>query len=1115
MSSQTIDATSPLDGGKTPKKGKSPKNKKNGRGAFLWLWFKRLFVLGLVLGILALLFVTVYVIRATKDLPSVESLKQYSPAVMSRVHAGDGKLIAEYGIEKRVFVPIHSIPKQIQHALVSSEDQRFYIHNGFDLKGFSRAMLANVKHVLKGERLEGGSTLTQQVAKHFLVGNERKIDRKIREVFIARRIEKAMSKDKILELYLNDVYFGRRAYGIAGASLNYFNKPLDGLSLGQKAYLAGLVKGPNNYQPNKNMDKAINRRNYVLSRMELDGYITADQAVAAKAETLELKSRLFGADYLAAEYFVAEVRKQINTLYGEKQLNEGGLSIRTTLDTKMQLAARKALRRGLGMYDRRHGYRGALGQLTMDEDGTAFDASADWKPVLKSYKAPSDIKPWRKAVVLAVADKQVKLGFVDGDDGTLALADMVWAKKALPNGGFGNEIETLLAVFSVGEVILVEAKKQGSSQYNLRQVPNANGGIIAMDPHTGRVLALVGGYSFTQSQFNRVTQAYRQPGSSFKPFVYAAALDNGFTPASQILDAPFVIEHNDREEGCEALQDQGLASVRFGRADEDGQTKEKPPAPVEDEFLENIGEEEEEKECGPRFYKPANFNAGKFYGLSTLRLGLEKSRNAMTVRLANDIGMTAISRYGRAFGIYDETKPELAWSLGAGETTLIRMASAYATLVNGGKKVVPTLLDRVQDNTGKTVYLHDKRACPECAQANWDETATVRIMPNGQEAVEYFRPAPPTIPDERETVVSPVTAYQITSMLEGAVQRGTGRQMLRLERPLAGKTGTTNDFKDAWFMGFSPDLVTGVYVGYDQPQSLGTETGAKAAGPIWRFFMGDALKDKPKVSFRIPQGVSLAPVDQITGEPSFIGAQGFIYEAFKPGTEPQLGGSRKKIRIGGGSIEQDKGYDYGFDGADASGFSNNDNETSDNLNREILDYEELGVIDDSLEEVAETKKPQNASEADDGEVETETGDSEKAKPEDAEKTKKTKADSKNKTQKKLAVDAEDASPEESEEAAVTEADDDGDAAKPDDVKEATDAEEAKPETQQKDTPKVDKSEPEVAELETPEPIISAPIEGIAEDAVEDTAPKPQPQPTHGLETQEDEEEDVDLDNGLY
>ncbi len=851
-----------------------------------WKIVKYLFATGFVLGIFAVIFVGVFIIRSTRDLPTLEAVQEYSPSVMSRVHAGDGKLIAEYGIEKRVFVPIESIPIQIQHALVASEDQRFYTHDGFDPRGFARAMVANVKHKLKGERLEGGSTLTQQVAKHFLVGDERNIARKVRDIFIARRIEKAISKDEILELYLNDVFFGRRAYGIAGASLNYFDKPLDKLTLGQMAYLAGLVKGPNNYQPENNMERAINRRNYVLGRMTEDGYITEEQAVEAKQEELVIAERMHGDEYLAAEYFVSEVRKEINGLYGEQQLNEGGLSIRTTLDTKMQLAARKALRRGLEMYDRRHGYRGPLATVA---DG------AQWREFLTEYKGPPDAAPWRLAVVLKAEGKVAEIGFVEGENGTIDIEDIAWAKKILPGFRLGAEPKTVTEVFSKGDVILVEIKPQSKSgnEYNLRQVPEVNGGIIAMDPHTGRVLALVGGYSFSQSQFNRSTQAYRQPGSAFKPFVYQAALDSGMTPVSQVLDAPFVIEHNDRDESCKEIVRQGQSKLRFGQQGE--QQTASAPVP-RDITLRGSSGGDDGKECGPVFYKPANFNAGQWYGLSTLRLGIEKSRNAMTVRLANDIGMGVIGRYGRNFGIYDETKHELAWALGAGETTLLKMASAYATIVNGGKKVTPTLLDRVQNNKGETVYMHDKRGCPECVIEKWTDGLL-----------------PPELPDEREVVVSPVTAYQMTSMLEGVVKNGTGRQMLRLGRPIAGKTGTTNDYKDAWFMGFSPDLVTGVYVGYDTPRSLGTETGAKAAGPIFRFFMGDVLKDKPKVSFRIPDGVLLAPVNRETGEPSFIGAPDFIYEAFKPGTEPRIGGNSSKISIGGGTGDLDD-YDFGFGG---------------------------------------------------------------------------------------------------------------------------------------------------------------------------------------------------------
>jgi len=866
------------------------------RWPLYWKIAKYLTAAGSVLGVFVLIFVGVFIVRAVRDLPTLEAVQQYTPAVMSRVHAGDGKLIAEYGIEKRVFVPINSIPKQIQHALVASEDQRFYSHDGFDPRGFARAMRANIGHKLKGERLEGGSTLTQQVAKHFLVGDERNIARKIRDIFIARRIEKAISKDDILELYLNDVYFGRRAYGIAGASLNYFNKPLDKLTLGEMAYLAGLVKGPANYQLDNNKERAINRRNYVLNRMAEDGYISAEQNANAKREDLAVEERLRGDEYLAAEYFVAEVRKQINGMYGETQLNEGGLSIRTTLDTKMQLMARKALRRGLEMYDRRHGYRGALARVEDAED------AADWQEFLANFNPPKDISPWRVAVVLKAEGEIAEIGFAEGENGSIHIKDIDWAKQVSADYKLGAEPKSVADVFAKNDVILVESKPDAETgnAYNLRQIPIANGGIIAMDPHTGRVLALVGGYSFSQSQFNRATQAYRQPGSSFKPFVYMAALDSGFTPSSQILDAPFVIEHNDRDETCVEQVRAGQSRLVFGPQDAEPEAQSETPEPISPEVLrrEQSGEDGEEIVCGPVFYKPANFNAGRWYGLSTLRLGLEKSRNAMTVRLANDIGMRAINRYGRSFGIYDETKHELAWALGAGETTLLRMASAYAAIVNGGKKVTPTLLDRVQDSTGKTVYSNDNRACPDCFMDEWVENMV-----------------PPELPDERDVVVSPVTAYQMTSMLEGVVKRGTGRQMLRLERPIAGKTGTTNDYKDAWFMGFSPDLVVGVYVGYDTPRSLGTETGSQAAGPIFRFFMADALKDTPKVAFRIPDGVLLAPVDQLSGEPSYIGAPNFIYEAFRPGTEPRIGDNRNKINIGGGGGGYD-GFDFGFGNQD-------------------------------------------------------------------------------------------------------------------------------------------------------------------------------------------------------
>lgn len=901
--------------------------------------FKWLFAIGGVVGLVVAVALFVFIVQATKDLPSIETLAEYKPPVMSRVHAGDGKLISEFRTEARVFVPIESVPKQLQHAFVAAEDQRFYTHNGFDEKGFARAMVANVGHVIKGRRLEGGSTLTQQVAKNFLVGDERNVNRKIREVVIAGRIEKAMDKDTILELYLNDIYFGRGAYGVAAASLNYFGKPMKDLTLDQMAYLAVLPKAPNNYRvddPAKK-ERALNRRSYVLTRMAEDGYADKALAEAAKKTDIVVVDRFEGDEYLAAEYFVEEARKQISSMYGYDELYEGGLSIRTTLDTRLQLAGREALRGGLEAFDRRHGYRGPL---------ATWDNLNDWKTRLAAYEGPKDVGDWRVALVLEADAKSAKLGFADelaipeadeGEDlpeadapGTLNIADIKWAKKALAKGAVGKEPTKLTDVIKAGDLILVQRKPRDKADksdnritaYNLRQVPKVNGGLIAMDPHTGRVLALVGGYSFEQSQFNRATQAKRQPGSAFKPFVYAAALDNGFTPASQVLDAPFVIERKDVE--CE---ENALGSLELRSVDEDGQTVREGGEPFA-----------KRDEC-ERFYKPSNYNTGKFYGLSTLRLGLEKSRNAMTVRLANDIGMTPVNEYARRFGIYDETKPELAWALGAGETTLIRLASAYSALVNGGKAVTPTILDRVQDGKGETIFVNGDKTCEACQQE------------------DYNGGPPPILPDERPAVIDPVTAYQVSFMLKGVVDNGTGFRARALGRPMAGKTGTTNDSLDTWFMGFSPDLVAGVYVGMDTPEQMGIETGSSAASPIFVDFMREALKDAPKVPFRIPEGVTLAPVNRNTGEPSYIGAPDYILEAFRPGTEPTVGALKSTIRVGSGS-DSFGNYDFDFGGQDEGDDEVSTEKANDAANEnDVLKDKVKGLLKDIEEAPADGNTP--------------------------------------------------------------------------------------------------------------------------------------------------------------
>ncbi len=757
---------------------------------------------------LGVLGVAIYILSAAIDLPGYDKLKEYKPPVTSRVHAGDGELIAEFAREQRVFVPYDAIPPRLVQAFVAAEDQNFFKHQGIDPRGVARIAVVNMRNALTGRRMEGASTITMQVAGNMLTGRDRSVRRKIREALTAVRIEQSLSKDQILELYLNEIFLGQRAYGVAAASLNYFGKPLDELTLGEAAYLAVLPKAPNNYHPVRNRERALARRAYVLDRMQEDGYISAAEAAAAKDEPLRTVDRLTGSKYLAAEHFVEEVRRELSSRYGEKELMEGGYSVRSTLDTRLQEAARTALRRALDDYTRRHGFRGPIARVDR----------AVWKDALARVATAPDIGRWRAAAVLSVSGANVTIGFADGARGKLAAGEAAWART-----GAGSRLGGL----QPGDVIYVETAGAGS--FAVRQIPEANGALVAMDPHTGRVLAMVGGYSFQQQQFNRATQARRQPGSSFKSIVYAAALDRGYTPSSLILDAPFVA----------------------------------PAGPGQD------------------FYKPLNYSK-EFYGLSTLRLGLEKSRNVMTVRLAQEMGMEPIVQYGKKFGIYDDLSPVLAMSLGAGETTLMRMTAAYAVFVNGGKRVTPTLIDRVQDRTGKTVFRRDERMCPGC-KAAW----------NGQAA--------PTVADDRATVIDPVTAYQIVSMLEGAVQRGTGQSILAVGKPLAGKTGTTNDYKDAWFVGFSPDLVAGVWVGYDEPKSLGEgESGGRISAPVFRDFMAKALEGQQPTPFRIPSGVSLVKVDWRTGGLPTPQTQLAIIEAFRPGTEPNRTVEGERFSFAGG-----------------------------------------------------------------------------------------------------------------------------------------------------------------------------------------------------------------------
>ncbi len=752
-----------------------------------------------------------------RDLPDYKQLANYNPPTVTRVHAGDGRLLAEYAIEKRVYVPIQAMPRRVINAFLSAEDKNFYTHPGIDFLSVARAMVTNVANLGRDRRPVGASTITQQVAKNFLLTNEVSIARKIKEAILAFRIEQAFDKDRILDLYLNEIYLGFGSYGVAAAALNYFNKSLDELTVAEAAYLAALPKAPNNYHPIRKYDAAIARRNWVIGRMVEDERITFADAEVAWAEPLVV-SQTDPTEFVRADYFVEEVRRELAELYGDEKLYEGGLSVRTTLDPRLQRIAERVMRQGLINYDRRHGWRGPVARLDQ-VDLTAFD----WQQALVGIEPPAGAAPWTLAVILATDKDKADIGLSGGGTGFIPMAELTWARPWLRDQKVGPEPKSPGAVLKAGDVVLVEPAKAhdggtayGDGAYGLRQIPQVNGGLVALDPHTGRVLALNGGFSFEQSQFNRATQAERQPGSAFKPFVYLAALDSGFTPATIVLDAPFVV-------------DQGA-----------GQGK----------------------------WKPANYSR-KFYGPTPMRIGIEKSRNLMTVRLAQTIGMEKVVDYARRFGVVDDMPSVLSMALGAGETTLLRLTTAYAMLVNGGKQIEPTFIDRVQDRRGLTVYRHDTRDCSSCRDQVWA----------GQD--------PPELPDERRQVADSGSVYQVVSMLQGVIQRGTGRRIKSVGKPLAGKTGTTNKGIDTWFMGFSPDLAVGVFIAFDEPRTLGPrETGSSVAAPVFRDFMADALRDRPAIPFRIPPGIRLVRLNLESGRVAQAGDAKVILEAFKPGTVP-------------------------------------------------------------------------------------------------------------------------------------------------------------------------------------------------------------------------------------
>ena len=740
-------------------------------------------------------------------LPDHKQLADYQPLTVTRLYASDGRLLAEYAREKRVFVPVAAMPKRVPEAFVAAEDQRFFTHPGIDFIGVLRAMLANITN--PGKRPEGASGITQQVAKNFLLSNQATLARKIREAILAFRIEETYSKERILELYLNEIYLGSGNYGVAQAALNYFDRSLDELSLSEIAYLAALPKAPNRYNIVRNEKEAYARRDYVLTRMQEDGYITAAEAQAARAEKLQLRKRS-NTETAQADFFAEEVRRNLLAAYGEKGLYEGGLTVSTTLDPAVQAVADTALRDGLIGYDRRHGWRGPYAKIPdMSVWEEEFARIVQRRPLF----GPPD---WQLAVVSKIDAQSVQIvGLPDGE-GTIPFAEMTWARPTLKDQNVGNTPRGPRDVVAVGDVIVVEKVASANNKpyppktYGLRQIPNVEGGVVVMDTQTGRVLALSGGWAYGRSQFNRAVQAARQPGSSFKPFVYLAAMDAGFTPATMVLDGPFSYDPGH----------------------------------------------------GQPVWSPKNYG-GDFLGPATVRRGLELSRNLMTVRMAQQVGMKNVVQVAKEFGVTDNMGAYLPMALGAGETTLLRMTMAYAMLANGALEITPSLVDRVQDRNGKTVYRHEPRTCKGCG-----------------EAAGGGKPAVPELIDSRKPFHDPASVYQVVHMMQGVTTRGTAGRLAALGRPIAGKTGTTNDARDNWFLGATPEVTVGIYIGFDEPRTLGpgnAETGGGNAVPIYEQIAKEIFKGKPPTPFRIPPGLRMV---------RFSYEGGTIDEVFKPGTEP-------------------------------------------------------------------------------------------------------------------------------------------------------------------------------------------------------------------------------------
>ncbi len=722
----------------------------------------------------------------SNNIPDYKFLKNYKPPVSSKVYSGKGELVADFSKEKRIFVPYRSIPKNVINAFLSAEDKNFFSHPGVDAKGVLRAVINNIQNIIQSKRLEGASTITQQVAKNFLLTNEVSLNRKIKEAILAFRIERALSKERILELYLNQIYLGSGAYGVAAASLEYFDKSIKELSYSEAALLAALPKAPSKYNPYRNIELAKFRRNLVLKNLLDNNFIKIEKHEKLKNEEIILKKskKVYLED---AQYFIEDIRKNIIEKLTYEKVYKQGFNINTPINLELQKFATESLRKGLTSYDKRKGWRGPL---------TNKKYNNNWFENLDKFKLEKSIG-WQIAIIKTFDKFSATVELEDKTLGKIEYKDITWTKK---------EFDEL---FKIGDIIYV--KKLSKNNYTLKQLPKINGGIVVMDPYTGRVFALSGGFSFKNSEFNRATQALRQPGSAFKPFVYALALEKEYTPTSLVLDAPLVL-------------DQGVDL---------------------------------------KLWKPENYGK-KFYGLSTVRVGLEKSRNLMTVRIAQNLGIDKVAKFSKELGIYENPEELLSISLGSAETTLMKLTSAYSAFINGGKLVKPILIDRIQDSEGNTLINNENRTCTNCDQ--------ISFLSN-----DY-----PKIKDNYKQVFSPQTAYQITSLLEGVVQRGTGKKLKKLKLNLAGKTGTTNENTDTWFIGFTSNLVIGVYVGMDNPQPLGKyETGSKTALPIFENFVKKAVKKYDARPFKVPQGITMMVVDSFTGQKAKFSSKDTILEAYK------------------------------------------------------------------------------------------------------------------------------------------------------------------------------------------------------------------------------------------